>query len=433
MASTGAGTEADRLRRKGRLWVLLALCGGLFAAGCAFPTQAPSTSGTGPAPLGAQGMAPSLPQGIQVKDVAFARHGTGWAVGDVGSSSCLGVIDKTTDGGRHWAVQYKGAVAMDQVGVRGQGHVWVLGRANPTCYPNGVPKPGAPRVLLASTTGGQHWTAIRLATEGAVESIAFVNKAVGLAAAKVCLRRGEAPIACHGAIWRSTDSGRTWVQVGSFSLPVLSVAVEGNSVWAMEAGRGPSNRVQIITSTDAGRTWSVLDANALGESEDGGTVQTGSIVFTSRTTGWLTVYSDALCGVQGCALSGIFATADGGRSWSEQAPGKGSGTLPVVAAIGSHVLVQALVGGRTAPSGMWATCEAIYATKNNGVSWSVAYSGDPGSGDIWLFPNGGGWAEGGLLFTHDFGQSWVKNPSEALETTGGASRTECNQFAQAQL
>jgi len=167
----------------------------------------------------------------------------------------------------------------------------------------------------------------------------------------------------------------------------------------------------------------VVDANALGGSEDVGAVQTGSMVFTSRTTGWLTVYSDSVCGVQGCALSGVFATNDGGRSWSEEAPGKGSGSVPVVAAIGSNVLVQSMVGGRTAPSGTWATCEAIYSSKNNGASWAVAYSGDPRSGGLWLFPNGGGWAEGGFLFTNDFGQSWAKRQSGAAETSGGGSCT----------
>ncbi len=398
-----------------------------------FTHTSPSYLGNRPGTHGGTDSGSIVATGCPGEDVAFASHGTGWAIGNVGSGSCLGRIEKTMDGGRKWVTVYEGIVAMEQVVVSSEDHVWVLGQANASCYPNGEPKAGAPSILLMSTTAGQHWAQISLAAQGTVESIAFVNKAVGLAAAKVCPSREEVATACHGAIWRSTDSGQTWAKVASSSLPVLGLSLERGSAWAMEAGSGVSNQVQIISSEDAGHTWLVVDANALGGSGDVGIAQTGSIVFTSRITGWLTVYSDSLCGVQGCALSGVFATNDGGRSWTEQDPGKGSGSLPLVAAIGSKVLIQALVGGRTAPSGMWETCEAIYSSENNGASWSVAYSGDPRTGGLWFFPNGGGWAEGGLLFTHAFGQSWVNSPSEAPATTGGASHTQCNQFAQGQL
>lgn len=146
-----------------------------------------------------------------------------------------------------------------------------------------------------------------------------------------------------------------------------------------------------LKSTDAGRTWSVLD---LGTTRD----LTGAS-FATTTTGWVV------------GLSGtIRKTTDGGSTWTTQ-------TAPTAAnlrAVSAWSTTGAIALGDSA-----ATATLIYTT-NGGVSWLQSNATSTVSlSDVQMSSAATGWAvgvNGTVLKTTNGGASWTTLP--AL-TTGG--------------
>lgn len=136
-----------------------------------------------------------------------------------------------------------------------------------------------PRRLYGSTDGGQTWAA--LTDQGSWEHSAWADARTGVRAA------------IDGTVWRSTDAGRSWVQVGSglyAGLPRLVELRNSGSSWIQAAGT-------TLRSDDAGRSWRAVD-----------NLELRQLIFAGA--------QDLLALTE----RSLARSSDGGNTWRHQAP-----------------------------------------------------------------------------------------------------------------
>ena len=177
---------------------------------------------------------PSAPYSIV--DNEFVSASTGWILIQMHTTSGPDVLMKTSDGGRHWVEQfrYTGKGGIDSIHFSRNGldgtMSWIEGGAIATPAGSGlVPAPAAtpePTVIKTYQThdGGSHWVLAFTTTEAnPPKTQAQPEYAPGFASAAFYLdndREGWSirlpqHAATHDAlVMHSTDSGKTWTQIG---------------------------------------------------------------------------------------------------------------------------------------------------------------------------------------------------------------------------
>jgi photosystem II stability/assembly factor-like uncharacterized protein len=105
---------------------------------------------------------------------------------------------------------------------------------------------------------------------------------------------------------RTSDGGRTWQQSGEAARPIRSVHfINANQGWAVAGGSDPqmdhgwlipSMGGTLVTTQDGGRTWTNLS----------GPTDTQTVCFSDGSRGWLVT-----------AAGSIYASSDGGASWTK--------------------------------------------------------------------------------------------------------------------
>jgi photosystem II stability/assembly factor-like uncharacterized protein len=147
----------------------------------------------------------------------------------------------------------------------------------------------------------------------------------------------------------------------------------------------------VIGSTDGGDSWSLTDYIS------GRYVQ--DVTFVDTSNGWLTAqYVDNSTYE---TIPKIYASSDGGASWSIQAIPLATGSLNAIA----------FVDTRTG----WAVGEggAILNTANGGQTWNQQTSGVTGElEDVQFVNTTTGWAVGSILHTTDGGQNWTPQSAD---------------------
>jgi len=152
--------------------------------------------------------------------------------------SCIadsGGISRSTDGGAHWTVSFKG-FGIEQVLVDpfGSGTVYAIGQ-----------------VARRSQNGGATWTSIalpsdtifRIALDPVVPDVVYASTYYGF--------------------WRSDDRGSTWQQLSGWPyFPAWTIAVNPAQRQTIVIGGGSSSGVR--RSTDGGKTWQPLNDGLLG-------------------------------------------------------------------------------------------------------------------------------------------------------------------------
>jgi photosystem II stability/assembly factor-like uncharacterized protein len=136
-------------------------------------------------------------------------------------------------------------------------------------------------VVLHSADLGAKWQTARIATEGKLHDIDFMDEKRGIIAAGA------------GTLWITGDGGRTWTaRKLDTTDPLTSVAVVGERVWV--GGYGGT----VFHSPDAGATWVRQPTTATRAIND--------IFFLDENHGWAVGW-----------VGLILRTADGGRTWHE--------------------------------------------------------------------------------------------------------------------
>ncbi len=269
-------------------------------------------------------------------------------------------------------------------------------------------------------------------------------------------------------IWKSTDGGATWTNRG---LPrseridrILVNPRNGDVVWACVPGRLWSDSPDrgVYRTSDGGKSWSlVLKGSNLSTGCSGLAMDPSNpdVLFAGlwdfRRKGW--TFRSGGDGPTAPSGSGLFRTADGGKSWTELTakankglPEKPWGRVEVVVAPSDPKIVYALVesvhsalyrsadGGATwdardrsqgmiwrpfyfarltvdpkNPDRLFKAGGGLIASEDGGRSF--AYAGGRGHGDwhdVWIDPDDTkhviGGDDGGLWISHDGGSRWWK-------------------------
>jgi photosystem II stability/assembly factor-like uncharacterized protein len=217
-----------------------------------------------------------------------------------------------------------------------------------------------PGEIRRTTDGGRSWETVY---EGPrpIGAVTVTGSDVAWATVGDCNYGGRS--ACFAAtILVSTDSGSTWREVTP-DTPVRSIAVVSDrEAWAIGGpwvDYGPDS--PLVHSLDGGATWHSVTSpcgRVPVHPPPGSAVTSWALEFADRDHGWI------LC--QGAAELRdlpwnlvLFATGDGGGTWTQHACSGCGGYNP---------------GMALRPDGrglMWANRSGLLATSDNGTSWSA--------------------------------------------------------------
>lgn len=242
-------------------------------------------------------------------------------------------------------------------------------------------------VIVKTTDGGENWTQI-LPTTGTIDGLQgiwFIDELTGFAGGwnNYFIKTTDGgntwtPTTCGTNVWYYTDiefwdanNGVASAYMNSGSDPCIFITSDGGNSW-IPASSGVTGAMMCVTYADATTLYAVhTDANVY-KSIDGG--HNWTIVNTLPALLFGCDFADANFGVVG-GEEKIFATTDGGASWTTYTTGYENFYACKAFADGT-----AYVGG---------TDERIHKTTDFGSSWSLNNSG--GSSHLYRIrstPNG---------------------------------------------
>ena len=169
----------------------------------------------------------NIPAGLYT-DLTFVNESTGFAV------SNLGVIVKTTDGGKNW-VQLLSPVNffLSKIQFTDTQTGYIIGGDDTGGY------------LLKTTNAGQTWQLINLQTPGKLKptGLFFMNNSVGFVCGESLFRK-------------TTDGGQTWSEV----LENAPGNINDVSFRSASEGYAASDNGKYLKSVDGGKTWNFLQS-----------------------------------------------------------------------------------------------------------------------------------------------------------------------------
>jgi hypothetical protein len=292
--------------------------------------------------------AAARPAGFEPVSASFVSARTGFVLGarDCAKLPCRARLEKTTNGGRTWTAVHAPAVPLVSE--------WTIGSTQPgvTTVRFADSRDGwvYEPALWATHDGGRHWQ--RIILPGTVSAVAASD---GVAFASVSPPGGRT-----SRLYESRAGTNTWTLVRGV-VPNGMVTLSGHAGWA---GSPPA----LWATTDL-RHWHKLPVTCPSPYVDCGGVAAATparIMFVAMNAG------------AGSSIKGIFASANGGRTFrlAGRAPTGGVGgalALPpgrpllvtLASSDGASFLYRSVNGGRT-----WTT--TVYG--DGGLGWTdVAY------------------------------------------------------------
>ncbi len=300
----------------------------------------------------------------------------------------MGNAFMTRDGGQTWRILGRsGGKPFANPGYRG---TWGV------CFDPKRPERiwiGSEHGLYRSTDGGGNW---RLAFGGdashGIHAIACdpSNPDIVYAATG---RGARTPVAwARGNVWKSTDGGDTWKVI--YPAGGQDGAAKGRN-WTTLAidpqspfvpGKGHQRlylcgQAGFLVSEDAGDTWTSLDASLPGgvvslPAEAGARSGIGTLWLApgrERAVLFASIVVRTTDAARKEWLGGVYASADGGRTWVPRNRGLEQ-VLGQMAAMSSAGLRYSLLTGCAArPQVMyWACAQGVFKTEDGGASWAQA-------------------------------------------------------------
>ncbi len=347
--------------------------------------------------------------------IDFVSGTTGWVAG-------YGRILGTRDGGRLWAVQYRGRLPLAGIAMWNAriGYTYspseILATENggafwaPVSSPRGTPSqviPVGPHTVYAiasqrlyeSLDNGQVWRRVR--TPDPVSSVVMTPAGVGYAVD-----------AAKAAIWKTADGGQRWTPVLRLNGGMGGrVAMAGGAIWAVIYGGAGMNQQSytVYRSTDAGRQWKAVAAHptagggpAPGSPRRSVPVAPGLVLADFAAPSPKTVILATGCWVCGDGTAALAVTTDGGTHWQ---------SMPAIAGYSGF---SARVSFVSATRGWMATgAGLILETSDGGRTWSPVY---PSSRTAPVY----GWSW--VSNREAFGLGTIGRADVLLETTNGGGQ-----------
>jgi photosystem II stability/assembly factor-like uncharacterized protein len=190
----------------------------------------------------------------------------------------------------------------------------------------------------------------------------------------------ESGIYNGGGVYKTTDNGNTFHQLGSIThIDYVSVDFSDSNRQTLIAG-GHEQSQTVYRSTNGGQTWTNIGLNLPPNSNfSGDPLLLASQIYLVNTSGW------------GSGTPGVYRTTNGGTSW-QQVSTSGPSRAPLVTANGTIY---------------WASGGGLLKSTNGGVSWSQVGSNMQALSPIQL-PNANVVAVGNttLMLSSDNGTSW---------------------------
>jgi ribosomal protein S11 len=177
----------------------------------------------------------------------------------------------------------------------------------------------------------------------------------------------------NNGVFISTNNGSTWTQTGAYIQNILSLAANGNSIFA------GSNYNGVYKSTDNGISWIQTTLN-------------NQAIWSLLISG-----NNIFAGTNGF---GIYLSTNNGTSWTHM----GLDNRPIIsfAIIGNNIFAG------TATSG-------VYLTTNDGITWvqtslndKVVYSLTPSGNNIFAGVQNSPNDSGGVYLSTNNGTTWIK-------------------------
>ncbi|MBN1446380.1 MAG: T9SS type A sorting domain-containing protein [Bacteroidetes bacterium] len=338
-----------------------------------------------------------------INRVRFTSRTEGWAVGESGA------LHRSTTGGQSWSTLTSGTVnGLEGLALSG-GNVVAVGlfgdilrstngtaftmmtggprsTVNAVCaaVPSSAWAVGSDGLIMRTTNGGVNWTQLNSGTTTALFGVDDIN--------------GQTVIACGngGLILRSTNGGDTWSTIASGT----TVALNGVDLLPGGIGYIVGASGRLLKTTNAGAGWYPVAS---------GTLQSlFGVDFTDANNG-------TVVGADGTAIG----TTNGGYTWFVQQPW----TLDAL----FHVVREGHLGMLCGDGGTAAV------TTDGGQSWTSVYppTTEPLFHLVHPAPNefAAVGANGVIMRTSDYGQTWVREISHAQNTLYGADAHGGNVYA----
>jgi len=339
--------------------------------------------------------------------ITFADANHGWAVGFAGQ------VFSTADGA-HWTQRPVGSNAtLSSASFADLQHGWIGGGAGPGFLRDGV--------ILATTDGGNTWTPETMpalthcATTPAISGLQFVSPTAGWAVATAQCVPGAA-----GNLISTTDGGHTW--------SIVQAALQG--------------RLRSLRFLDAAHGWIGGESGVIEQTANGGSTWAVQANGNNlRAVG----FGDRLHGVATGNSGEAFKTSDGGSNWTLVPTPTDVALVGVAFSDSSHVFAVGSGGEvllSTDGGGSWA--EGLSPTQNGLTAvgfadpshgWAVGSAGTVlgWTGTGWAVRTSGSTADLTALAVLDAQHAWAAGGESILATADGATWTARATIAGASL
>ncbi|NCD70923.1 WD40/YVTN/BNR-like repeat-containing protein [Mucilaginibacter agri] len=247
-----------------------------------------------------------------ISGLFFTSSSTGFAVG--GQNSCSGTgcvppggfILRTTNGGKSWTKVYTPSKPLEVTSV------WFVNPSTGYCT-NGTR-------ILKTTNGGDSWSEYDLGDIGGLlTQVRFADAKNGFA------------VALFDKIAQTTDGGNTWQVISTqFDQGYYAVVPTNGSIYV-------AGQRKIIKSTDNGTTWTMLN-NA--------PTNMFSIYFVNAKKGLALGVGNYSGGDFGYSYAAMYATSDGGDTWTGSSDIKDFGNVQAVSFLGNGTSGYGISGNK---------------------------------------------------------------------------------------
>jgi photosystem II stability/assembly factor-like uncharacterized protein len=277
--------------------------------------------------------------------------------------------------------------------------------------------------IICSTDSGSTWTEV-LETLYTVPFESIVESPDGTIFAGL----GGVDLGCHGSVYRSTDEGLTWTELTGLWIPVLSLAVTNNYIYAGTSCN--STFGGLYRSSDSGENWELttfalpvlsiaVDSGGIlfvGSDSNDGLFRSidGASTWTEANNGLTNTILSSVCAgptenLNAGGWGGLWHSSDIGETWEK-----------VLDLTGSFQYVYRI---RVSPTPYLFAClstdnGSLLRSGDGGATWMEANSGLPDATvmDIAFGTNGQTFAgtTSGVYRSTDDGVTWMPSGLEAI-------------------